>query len=75
MTDQMLYPEKLQPWFQNVDLFADGLMNVKEAAKFLTVSRTKVYELMAEQDLPYVKMGKTRRIPKVALKIFAPKGG
>ncbi len=70
-----LYPELLQPWFQGIDLMGQGLLNVKEAALFLRIGRTKVYDLMDSQDLPYVKMGKTRRIPKVALKLFAEKGG
>lgn len=69
-----LYPELLQPWFQGIDLMEQGLFNVKEAALFLRIGRTKVYDLMDSQDLPYVKMGKTRRIPKVALKLFAEKG-
>jgi excisionase family DNA binding protein len=53
---------------------AEGLLDAKEAADFLGVGRTKVYDFMSSQDLPYVKLGKSRRIPKVALKIFAEKG-
>jgi excisionase family DNA binding protein len=71
----VLYPKDLQPWFHDVDLLAEGLVDVKEAASFLAISRTKVYEYMAEHELPSVKIGKARRIPKVALKIFAVKGG
>lgn len=69
-----LFPTDLQPWFQNIDLLADGLLTVNEAASFLRIGRTKIYGLMEAQDLPYVKMGKTRRIPKVALKLYAEKG-
>jgi excisionase family DNA binding protein len=64
----------LQPWFRDVDLMAEGLLDAKEAADFLGIGRTKVYDFMSSQDLPYVKLGKSRRIPKVALKIFAEKG-
>ena len=53
---------------------AEGLLDAKEAAHFLGIGRTKVYDFMSSQDLPYVKLGKSRRIPKVALKIFAEKG-
>ena len=69
-----LYPKLLQPWFQDVDLMAEGLLDAKEAAHFLGICRTKVYDFMSSQDLPFVKLGKSRRIPKVALKIFAEKG-
>ena len=68
-----LFPKTLQPWFQDVDLLAEGLVTVKEAQDFLRVGRTMVYGLMDSQDLPYVKMGKTRRIPRAALKLFAEK--
>lgn len=67
----MLYPKKLQPWYRNVDLMRDGLLTSKEAARFLAISRTKIYDAMSSGDLPYVKLGKARRIPKVALSIFA----
>jgi excisionase family DNA binding protein len=69
-----LFPNPLQPWYQDVDLMAEGLIDASEAAKFLRIGRSKVYEFMASQELPYVKLGKSRRIPKVALKIFAEKG-
>lgn len=39
-----------------------GLRTVNEVAEFLGVSRSKVYTLMDEGDLPYVKLGKTRRV-------------
>ena len=67
----MLHPKRLQPLFQNSDLLAEGLLDVKEAASFLRIGRSKVYQLMDCRDLPYVKFGKARRIPKVALKRYA----
>lgn len=69
-----LFPKLLQPCYLGVDLMAEGLLDAKEAADFLGIGRSKVYDFMASQDLPYVKLGKSRRIPKVALKIFAEKG-
>jgi len=70
----MLYPEKLQPWFQDIDLMAEGLVTIKEAGKFLGISRTKVYDLLTLEELPHVKIDRVSRIPKVALKILALKG-
>lgn len=70
----MLYPKELQPWFQNVDLLGEGLLTIKEAGDFLGIHRTKLYELLAQGEIPHVKIDKASRIPKVALKIFALKG-
>jgi len=70
----MLYPKLLPPCYQNIDLMAEGLLNVKETSEFLRISRTKLYELMASHEMPFVKLGKCLRIPKVVLKIFAKQG-
>lgn len=39
-----------------------GLRPVQDVAKFLSVSRSKVYQLMESGKLPYVKLGKSRRV-------------
>jgi excisionase family DNA binding protein len=44
---------------------------VPEAAKFLRLSRTTVYEMMDRGELRYAKFGKSRRIPWAALKALA----
>ena len=46
------------------DLVSSGLMSVPEAAAFLGLSRTSVYRLMADGNLPYVSIRRTRRIPR-----------
>lgn len=48
-------------------LVLDGLMTVKQAAEFLSLSRSTVYGLMERGDLAYVKIGQSRRIPKKAV--------
>jgi len=55
------------------DLVADGLVTVKEAEEFLGIRRSKLYELMERGELPYVKIGSARRIPKRALIALATK--
>jgi excisionase family DNA binding protein len=45
----------------------DGLVTVKQAAGFLGISVASVYALMSRQSLPYVKLGRSRRIPRRAL--------
>ena len=44
-------------------LAEDGLVTVTEAAGFLRLSRTTIYTLMDQGTLPFVKIGRSRRIP------------
>jgi excisionase family DNA binding protein len=39
------------------------LARVVEVAKYLSMSRSKVYAMMDAGELAYVKLGKSRRIP------------
>jgi len=55
-------------------LCRDGLMAVKEAAGFLGLSRSKLYELMDNGQLPYVKIGRSRRVPRQAVVELAARG-
>jgi excisionase family DNA binding protein len=56
---------------QQLTLVGEGFMRVPQAAEFLGVSRSTVYELMDKGQLPYAKFGRSRRIPKRALMEFA----
>ena len=40
------------------------LVTVKEAANYLRLSRATIYNLMESGHMPYVKIGKSRRIPR-----------
>ena len=48
-------------------LVVDGLLTVAEAAAFLRLSRATLYQIMDRGELPFVKLGRSRRIPKRAL--------
>lgn len=39
-----------------------------EAAQLLAISRSKTYQLMEEGVLPYVRLGKARRVPLQGIK-------
>lgn len=39
-----------------------GLLRISEAARFLDISRSKLYRLMHTGELPFVKLGKARRL-------------
>ncbi len=43
-------------------LNGDGLLTVNEAAGYLALSRSKVYEMMNDGELLWVKLGGNRRI-------------
>ena len=40
----------------------ERLFRVTEVARHLAVSRSKVYQMMEVGQLPYVKLGKSRRV-------------
>ena len=44
------------------DRLDSGLQPVNKVARFLSLSRSKVYALMEAGQLPYVKLGKSRRV-------------
>lgn len=46
---------------------ADDLLTAQEAADYLKVKKTTVYELVKRGDLPSTKIGKQLRIPRAAL--------
>lgn len=46
------------------------LCRVSEVAKALALSRSMVYGLMDKGELPYVKIGKARRVPADAVDRF-----
>ena len=43
------------------------LLSVTEAASLLRVGRTLAYELIARGDLPYVRLGRTIKLPRAGL--------
>jgi excisionase family DNA binding protein len=55
-------------------LVSDGLLTVPEACRFLSLSRTSLYDLMDSGKLAYSKIGRSRRIPKRALVELAAEG-
>jgi excisionase family DNA binding protein len=50
-----------------------GLASVREAELFLSMSRSKLYALMDQGELRYVKIGKSRRIPWEAIEELVQK--
>ncbi|GAG31369.1 unnamed protein product [marine sediment metagenome] len=40
-----------------------GMATVPEVAEHLKLSRASIYKLMDQQELAYVKLGKSRRVP------------
>jgi excisionase family DNA binding protein len=45
----------------------DGLVSIREAAEFLSVCPASIYNLNSRGQLPFVKIGGSRRIPRRAL--------
>jgi excisionase family DNA binding protein len=56
-----------------MELVSEGFVTVPTAAAFLELSRAKLYQTMENQELPFAKFGRARRIPKRALAELAQK--
>lgn len=56
------------------ELAQDGLISVKDACKFLAVSRATAWKLMDRGELPFVRVGGSRRIPRRALTAYVSDG-
>lgn len=53
------------------ELVSDGLCTVKEAVEFWGVKKSLVYSLMERGEIPYVRIGRRRLIPRRFLIQFA----
>jgi excisionase family DNA binding protein len=55
----------------SIELLADGLERISDAARYLGVSRSLVYRLINAGVLPSVRIGRNRRIPIRAVRDLA----
>ena len=51
------------------------VFTVAEAGELLGISRAFAYELVARGDLPVIRLGRRRLVPKVALLALVEAGG
>lgn len=51
----------------DIEIVSDGLLSIREVIRFTQLSRSTVYALMEAGQLPYVKLGRARRVPRRAL--------
>lgn len=49
------------------------LLRVTAASRILSVSKSKLYELIAKEEVPYIKIGGSLRIPVQALRTWIEK--
>jgi excisionase family DNA binding protein len=53
--------------YEKTGLVADGLDRIPEVSRFLGISRSQIYALMDSGMLPYVRIGRSRRVPHRAV--------
>ncbi len=46
------------------------LLRPREAARLLGIGRSKLFEMLAQQELPVVRIGRCVRIPRTELRIW-----
>jgi excisionase family DNA binding protein len=49
------------------EMLSEGLDRIPEVSRYLKVSRSQVYALMERGVLPYVRIGRSRRVPHRAV--------
>lgn len=62
---QLNHSQNNDAW--KLSIVSEGMMSVDEAMEFLSISRSHLYQLMEDGEIPYAKIGRSRRIPKAAL--------
>jgi excisionase family DNA binding protein len=66
-------PRKENAGIAAAELMVDGLVSVVEAARLLGMSRSFLYAAMERGELPYAKLGRSRRLPLRAVFAYAAK--
>lgn len=54
--------------------YDEGFMTVAQAAEYLALGQSTIWQLMYRGRLPYTKIGRARRIPRAAIKSIALNG-
>lgn len=57
-----------------LSLVEEGAVTIPEAMRITGFGRTFLYEAMAKGELPYIKIGASRRIPRRALSLWLARG-
>jgi len=57
-----------------LDLVREGAVTIKEAVHISGFGKTFLYEAMKRGDLPYIKIGSARRIPRKGLAMWLASG-
>jgi len=64
-----------EDWTQAIEADADQCISVEEAARRLSITKARCYDLIRRQLLPAVSLGRQKRVSVKALKRFIRKGG
>lgn len=59
---------------KHLALVEEGLLSIEEAKTFSRLSRSDLYARMERGELSYVKLGRRRLIPRIALVEMAGRG-
>ena len=58
---------QIEGWSMNKEVSQPLLLSIPQVCKMLSLSRTKVYELIHVEGLPVVRFGKAVRVSPVSL--------
>ena len=49
---------------QSLSLFEDPIMTIPEIARYLKLSKAKLYYLVARKEIPHIRLGRNVRVRK-----------
>jgi excisionase family DNA binding protein len=65
--------EEVQQMDQSFRPVDDPILTIPEVARYLKVSKSKVYELVSKKEIPHLKIGRNVRIRQIDLQVWVEK--
>ncbi len=51
----------------------DPILTIPEVARYLKISKSKIYRLLSKKEIPHIKIGRNVRIRQIDLQVWVEK--
>ncbi len=58
---------------QSFHQLEDPILTIPEVARYLKISKSKIYRLLSKNEIPHIKIGRNVRIRQTDLRIWVEK--
>ncbi len=58
---------------QSFHQLEDPILTIPEVARYLKMSKSKIYRLLSKNEIPHIKIGRNVRIRQIDLRIWVEK--